>query len=249
MTKHHSVTPNAVNLNMDVMVNKKKLINRLLIGSGACCDLCRGPITNKGVCDSCLADLPQIHHACWCCGLSLLEQGYCGGCITQKRPTDRIICAYYYHYPVDKLIKNIKYKQRLVSLDALAFQLINKIISLNATNIDLLVPVPMSKYRLMLRGMNQATQICKVISKQLNIPCDYTSLQRTKHTLPMHDLDTKARRRNVQNAFYWAGKKNPESIAIIDDIVTTGATCDEISLCLKANGIKRVETWALARAR
>ena len=101
----------------------------------------------------------------------------------KKRPTDRIICAYYYHYPVDKLLKNIKYKQRLVTLEALAAQLINKIISLNATNIDLLVPVPMSKYRLMLRGMNQATQICKVISKQLNIPCDYTSLQRTKHTL------------------------------------------------------------------
>lgn len=248
MARHHSVTLNAVNLNMDVMVNKKKLINNLLNKLGAICDLCHGPTPNRGVCDSCLADLPQILHGCLSCGLGLLDQGYCGGCITQKRPTDRIICAYYYHYPVDKLLKNIKYKQRLVTLEALAAQLINKIISLNATNIDLLVPVPMSKYRLMLRGMNQATQICKVISKQLNIPCDYTSLQRTKHTLPMHNLDTKARRRNVQNAFYWAGGKAPESIAIIDDIVTTGATSDEISLCLKANGISRVETWALARA-
>lgn len=233
---------------MDAKVNKNTLTRRLFVASGACCELCRGPLTNSGICDGCLADLPAINHACRHCGIGLVENGFCASCIKQASPTDRIIGAYYYHYPVDKLIKNIKYKQRLASLEDLTFMLIKRILSVQKSNVDLLLPVPMPKHRQMLRGMNQATEICKIISRQLNIPSDYSSLQRPKHTLPMHDLDTKTRKRNVQNAFLWAGKKLPESVAIIDDIVTTGATCNEISACLKANGIKRVEAWALARA-
>lgn len=215
---------------------------------GFCCELCRGPLSTRGICRGCLNDLPKIINTCHYCGIPLNQHDICGSCIKQKPRIDRTVCAYHYTYPVDKLIKNIKYKQKLTALYPLVCRLTERIEDAGINNIDLLIPVPMPTARMMARGMNQAIEIAKIISKLLDIPTNPYALQRTRRTLPMHMLDTKQRKQNVYGAFVWDSFSQPESVAIVDDIITSGATCDEISRCLKASGIRRVEAWALARA-
>ncbi|NNE37995.1 MAG: ComF family protein [Gammaproteobacteria bacterium] len=144
------------------------------------------------------------------------------------------------------MIKNIKYKQTLSLISPLASQLIDQIVKTCPNKIDLLVPVPTPRSRLVLRGMNQALEIAKLVGRELSIPVDNHRLKRTRYTPPMHALDLSQRQQNVLGAFSWTGTP-PDSVAIIDDVITSGATCSAICRGLKSKGALHVEAWALAR--
>ncbi len=198
-----------------------------IYNSPFCCELCRGPAGGSGICIACLQDLPILVNICDFCGVELPQTGICGNCLHHKPSLNRTVCAYKYTYPMDKLIKNIKYKQRLSSLPTLVSQLVMNITIHSAVKVDLIIPVPMPKSRMILRGMNQALEIAKQIGQELNIPVNCYGLKRIRYTQAMHTLDTTLRQINVSGAFTWSGDL-PESVVIVDDIITTGATCSEI---------------------
>lgn len=218
-----------------------------LYNSPFCCELCRGHTGRAGLCIVCLQDLPILENICDLCGIELPQDGICGNCLHHKPLLNGTVCAYKYTYPVDKLIKNINYKQGLSSLSTLFSQLVTNITMHSAVKVDLIVRVPMPKSRMILRGMNQALEIAKQVGQELKIPVNSFSLKRTRYTQPMHTLDTTLRQKNISDAFSWSGDL-PDSVVIVDDIITTGATCAEICANLKANGARHVEAWALARA-
>lgn len=118
-------------------------------------------------------------------------------------------------------------------------------------NIDLIVPVPLSKRRLLERGFNQAAVLARIIAKQTNIPLDEHSLVRDVHT-PMHRaaMDKKAREMTVKDVFtvtrpnLIAGK----NILLVDDVFTSGSTASHCAKVLKKNGAESVKVLTLARA-
>jgi ComF family protein len=103
----------------------------------------------------------------------------------------------------------------------------------------------MHRLKLFDKGYNHADVLAKKLSGALNVP-RWTGINRDVETPPLEGLSKKERRTELKDAFKLT-KKPPESVALIDDVFTTGATASEITRLLKRNGCKHVSVWALAR--
>ena len=112
---------------------------------------------------------------------------------------------------------------------------------------ELIIPVPLHKSRLKERGFNQALELARPLGQRFGIPVDIQAIRRTRATAPQSGLDKKERRRNIRGAFELKGKPLARHIAIIDDVVTTGNTVNELARILRRGGATRVEVWAIAR--
>lgn len=115
------------------------------------------------------------------------------------------------------------------------------------TNIDLIMPMPMHRDRLKVRGFNQALELARLISKSTNISLDYSSCQRVKFTPPQASLPLKERIKNIRGAFSCQQNLHGKNIAIIDDVMTSGASLNELAKTLKEAGAAHVECWVIAR--
>ncbi len=113
---------------------------------------------------------------------------------------------------------------------------------------DLIVPVPLHKFRYRERGFNQAIEIAKIVSKELRIPLDITSCIRHHDTPHQIALPAKQRHKNMENVFTLIKPINLHHVAILDDVMTTGSTVHELANLLKKAGVSRVDVWACARA-
>lgn len=112
---------------------------------------------------------------------------------------------------------------------------------------DLLIPMPLHPKRLKERGFNQSLEIAKTISKQLNIKLDYTACIRTKYSQPQASLPLKQRANNIKDAFKCTKPLTGLRIALIDDVMTTGASMNALAKAVKAKGASHVECWVIAR--
>jgi len=186
-------------------------------------------------------------NACYRCGVSLVREGLCAKCLGRAPSYERIITAYSYRTPVDQLVPAIKYQQRLELVSALGEELIRQIQGQAESLPDCLIPVPLHRHRLRQRGFNQALELARHLGKRLRLGVDSGIVRRTRATSPQFELPHKARRANVRGAFALQGQPVYESLAIVDDIVTSGATVDELALLFKRAGVRRVFVWALAR--
>jgi ComF family protein len=113
---------------------------------------------------------------------------------------------------------------------------------------DLLLAVPLHAKRLRERGFNQSELIVQYIQKALDAPLNQHSLKRVVNTASQTTLKAPERRKNLKNAFHYTPVKDINSVAIIDDVVTTGSTANEIAKTLKKQGVQHVEVWSFARA-
>ncbi|MFT6217976.1 MAG: ComF family protein [Cycloclasticus pugetii] len=113
---------------------------------------------------------------------------------------------------------------------------------------DALIAVPLHPKRLKERGFNQAELIAQHIHKELNIPLVSPDLTRIINSTSQTSLKASERRKNLKNAFCYEPSIELRSIAVIDDVVTTGSTANEIAKTLKKKGVQQVEIWAFARA-
>jgi ComF family protein len=114
--------------------------------------------------------------------------------------------------------------------------------------IEALIPVPLHKTRLIERGYNQSTEIAQVLSRLLHIPLDQHSLKRIRATQPQSGLSLNKRQKNVTKAFHYQPLHAYKSVAIVDDVITTGSTMSEISRLLLKSGVQHIQAWSLARA-
>jgi ComF family protein len=123
--------------------------------------------------------------------------------------------------------------------------------SVNFDDIDVLIPIPLSRLRQQERGFNQADLIASSLSGVFRIPIDRQSLSRKLHT-PMHriGMDKKARELTVKNAFEVARPKlvDGKNILLVDDVFTSGSTASACAKVLKKNGARDVNVFTLARA-
>jgi ComF family protein len=215
------------------------------------CAVCGGAgADGLALCVACRAALPWNAPACRRCGLPLAGDGtqaVCGLCQLAPPPLARVQCPLHYSFPVDRLVPRFKFHGDLAAGELLA--------TLAAWALDpddrpaALVPVPLHPARLRQRGYDQALEVARAFARHGGPPVRADALRRVRPTAAQTTLDAAARRANLGGAFALRpGAALPAHVALVDDVMTTGATLHECARVLLAAGVARVDAWCLARA-
>jgi ComF family protein len=208
--------------------------------------LCGALSGNRQVCGGCEADLPwhSQPHCLQCATPTPLGQ-VCGACLKHPPAFDHTRAALIYAFPLDRMIPRLKYHAQLAIAPALGECLAQAVEQ--AARPDRLIPMPLHPRRIRERGFNHATEIAREVAKRLGVPLDTASCQRIRDTPPQMALQHAARRRNVRGAFACSGDVRGLHIALVDDVMTTGTSLDELAATLKRAGAREVTCWVAAR--
>jgi len=204
----------------------------------------------RDLCAACEADLQRNATACACCGLPLaLAQEWCGRCL-KRRPAFRSTWApFLYRPPLSGLLTRFKFAGDLAAGRVLAELALDQWEREPSACPDALLPVPLHVDRLRERGYNQALELARPLSRGTGIALLPDALMRDRATPAQSGLSALARRRNLKGAFRVRdGAGLPAHVALVDDVMTTGATAQECALALRRAGVVRVDVWAIARA-
>jgi ComF family protein len=212
-----------------------------------CCLLCGQAGGVRDLCDGCAADLPYDASACPLCALPAPGAGPCGRCLARPPAWDAAFALLRYAYPADVLLKRFKYGRQLAAGRVLGELMAGRLAA--RPRPALIVPVPLHPARERERGFNQARELARPIARALRIPLDPGACVRTRATPPQSGLDARARRRNVRGAFALRRPLGAGHIAIVDDVLTTGATAAALASVLRRAGARRIELWCAARAQ
>lgn len=201
-----------------------------------------------GICAPCLAELPW-HTEPLCPQCALPSNGLtCGNCLKTPPYFDATLALFSYSFPVDRLLQHYKYNEMLQLARTFASLLQQKLATRSHNNqIDLVIPMPMHPSRLRQRGFNQALEIARIISQNMQLTLDYRSCQRLKPTPPQASLAFKQRIKNIRGVFSCATDLHGLNIVLVDDVMTTSASLNELAKILKQAGAARVECWVIAR--
>ncbi len=221
-----------------------RIINGLLPGS---CLLCGADCEwGQQLCSDCLPLLPVNTHACQQCAIPIpAGNRLCGQCLKRPPPTDFSYCHWQYRPPMDRLIHALKFRADLSMARTLGRLMLPELEQLDRP--ELLIPVPLHPARLRHRGYNQAIEIYREAAQSLAIPMARHHVVRTRATRPQVELDARKRRSNLRGAFL-VRDTIPAHVAILDDVITTGTTVNELAKTLKRAGAEKVSVWAVARA-
>jgi ComF family protein len=205
------------------------------------------------VCTVCEIELPWLGDHCLTCALPLPAPGLtCGHCLKQPPAFEQVIAPWIYSFPVDSLITRFKHNAKWPFgrlLGELLAQYLQHRFEDDLQRPDALIPVPLANRRLRQRGFNQAAMLAHWLSTSLDIPCDERLLLRTQDTDAQQALNAEARRKNLRNAFALApgAVVKGRHLALVDDVLTTGATAQALARLLMDAGAARVDVYCLAR--
>jgi len=209
------------------------------------CFLCQAASGEQLLCAACERELPSRASACPRCALAGSNNAQCGACLADPPHYDASRAAFVYAYPVDALIQALKYGGQLALAGFFAQKLHQRIGE--ASGVDLIAPLPLHSLRLAERGFNQAAEIAKILSRLCGIAMDAQLAQRVRNTAAQTALPWRERAANMRGAFGCERDLAGLSIAVVDDVMTTGATLNEFARTLKQSGAARVENWVVAR--
>jgi ComF family protein len=210
------------------------------------CLLCGAASGKAALCSACAADLPPLDATgCPVCAQPMPVAGTCGACLARPPHFDATAAAWRYAFPLDQLIQSLKYAHRLASADFLG----RALAALPLTSApDIILPVPLSAARLRERGFNQSVELARPLARHLGVPLELEHIRRCRDTTPQAGLPWKERARNIRHAFECRIDLTGKNILVVDDVMTTGATLNELARILKAHGAARVENRVVARA-
>jgi ComF family protein len=214
------------------------------------CVFCAAPSgTSLELCEACARDLPAITTPCRRCGNSLPNPGTCGRCLRSPPAYSQCIAAFRYEYPLDRLVVAMKFREHLGLASLLGTLLAAKLETSCASSLpDCIIPVPLHRRRLMARGFNQALEIARPVAKRFEIALDPSLCVRTRSTIAQASLPAAKRRKNVKSAFVVGSALRLRHVVIVDDVLTTGSTVDELTKVILAAGAERVSVWVVALA-
>jgi len=151
--------------------------------------------------------------------------------------------------PVRELVHDLKFRRNMAVAPLLSSLLAERVAAEPGGRPQVLLPVPLHKTRLRERGFNQAVEIARPLARELGIPLDVAAGRRARKTIPQSQLEgAAARRENLRGAFLVPGEVKGLHLALVDDVVTTGATVGELAAALIREGARRVDVWACCRA-
>jgi len=220
------------------------------------CVVCRLPADRAmDLCADCELSLPWLNHVCDWCQESLSETAtlkLCGACILKPPPFEKLTALFSYDFPLVSLVHGLKFaNQTAVSRvfgELLAQHLQQKIQEGIIQKPDAIIPVPLHRKRLLSRGYNQAELIALSLKSKLKLPLLNKQIVRTRYTEAQASLGLAERRNNIRNAFSVHKPIPYQHVAIIDDVVTSSNTVSELTLLLKAQGVKTVQVWSVCKA-
>lgn len=200
------------------------------------------------LCGDCARELPRNRLCCARCALPLPEPAaLCGQCQRRPPPWDSAWAPFRYAWPLDRLESRFKFSANLAAGRVLASLWLRE--PPPADSPDWIVPVPLHVGRLRQRGYNQALELARPLARSLGPLLRFDGLVRHRATAAQTELGALQRRRNVRGSFVASERVAwPAHVALLDDVMTTGATLAECARVLKRAGVQRVDVWALARA-
>jgi len=169
----------------------------------------------------------------------------CGHCIAQPPAFDATRALADYVAPVSGMVGALKFAARLDLADVFARLFAAR--EPSPREADLVIAIPLSHKRESERGFNQSREIARGYARLINLPLRDGVLLRTVHAAPQQSLARDARQRNVRGAFAVAGDVRGQRVAVVDDVMTTGSTLEEVAAVLKRAGAVRVVNRVVAR--
>ncbi len=222
---------------------------RLLQSAFPCiCHACSGSCSGL-LCDACLGALPRNDGPrCSRCDVPLPHTApLCSSCLKHPPSFTRCVSPWRYEPPLDRWIIAFKDEQADFWLPTLGDALCRRLSEKPQTSLpELLVPLPLHWWRRWRRGYNQSALLAEYIGRRLNIPCLY-ALKKTRRGRSQKQLSRRERLLNLKGSFTLAAPIAGKHIALIDDVMTTGATAETACKTLQAAGAASVEVWVLAR--
>jgi ComF family protein len=201
----------------------------------------------RDLCPACVLGLPWNRCACLRCGLPLpLPAAACGHCQRRPPPLAETRAVFRYEAPLDRLLPRLKFHEDLAA-GRLCAELMAEALA-GVSRPDALIPLPLHHRRLRARGFDQTLELARPLARALALPLRDDVLARVRETAPQSRLDAAARRRNLKGAFVVRpGIALPAHVALIDDVMTTGATLHAAAAALRRAGVARVDAWVCAR--
>ncbi|OAT51077.1 phosphoribosyltransferase family protein [Proteus hauseri ATCC 700826] len=228
----------------------------MLITIAGYCWVCRQPLhyDNKGICSICIRHLPLQKNRCpTCLYPSTHSMILCGRCLKSPPQWKQMLTVADYRPPLNKLLHLYKYHPRPQIALCLARLFLLRWLSHRRENIvhkpDRIISVPLHRYRRWHRGFDQVSVIAKPLATWLNCPYQSDTLIRTRATLVQSHLSARQRQQNLDHAFVLNNTVlvSGKNLALIDDVITTGATLNAIVPLLIRAGARSVEVWAICR--
>jgi ComF family protein len=201
------------------------------------------------LCEGCRHELPYLTQSgCPVCALPTAGATVCGHCLATPPRYDGTRAALAYRYPFEPLLHHYKYRGA-VALGALFSELLHEALPTAGADAapEVVTVIPLSRARLAERGFNQAMEIARPLAKRRGLRLVPGLAHRVRHTPPQADLPFDRRRGNVRGAFACIEDLTGMTVAVVDDVMTTGATLDEFARVLKRRGAASVVNWVVAR--
>lgn len=211
--------------------------NQFHKGSMAVCTFCMKFMTPLGLrCKQCAYPLPQTNYL------------LCGQCIKKPPYFDNAYIGYQYNEPLRGLLHQFKYRNNLYLGSFLSHLIRHTLPNITQDSpTPCLIPIPMHPQKIKQRGFNQAAVLAKLLAKQLHVAYDLTNCKKIINTVPQASLNGEQRQKNLHLSF--AVNSIPYShVILIDDLLTTGSTANELAHMLKQAGVARVDISCCARA-
>lgn len=207
---------------------------------------------SRDLCQACADALPWNRSACARCAIPVPaypdagSAQVCGACLRAPPPLHAARAAFRYAFPLDRLLPRFKFHYDLAGGRLLAQLMAQAFIDVERP--QALLPVPLHRARLRTRGYDQALELATPLARALQLPLLRDALLRARDTAPQSRLDAAQRRRNLRHGFsVGAGATLPAHVALVDDVMTTGATLHAAANALHRHGVGRVDAWVCAR--
>lgn len=208
------------------------------------CLLCGADGGAAQLCAPCDEELPRLPRGrCAVCAIPLASGAVCGACLDSPPRFARVVAPFSYRFPLDALIHAYKYGGRLAHARVLGAALAAVV----APDVDVIVPMPLARKRMAERGFNQALEIARVVARAIGLPLLPLACRKVVETPPQAALPWKERAKNVRRAFVCDADLRGKRVAVVDDVLTTGATLNELARVLRRAGAIEVAGWVVAR--
>ena len=208
------------------------------------CLLCGAFSRNGAWCKACDSGLPYLTAPhCPLCALPTHNGDTCGRCLKFKPQFDRTLAVFAYAFPLDKLVQALKYGEKLSLVNGLADSMVQRV----EARPDCLAAMPLHPSRLRERGFNQSLELARHLANRLDIPLLPHACQRVRDTPPQTALTWKERGKNMRKAFTCTQDLSGLHVAVVDDVMTSGASLNEVARALRRAGAREVSAWVVAR--
>lgn len=228
----------------NALLNTGPIIERILPAQP--CILC-GSMSRDGLwCAACDQTLPYLGKArCPACALPTPHGEICGHCLHHPPQFTRTSAVFAYAFPLDKLIQAMKYREQL----ALANQFASKLAQHIAPGAlpDVLLPMPLHPDKLRERGFNQAQLLAGKLARQLELKVWPEACRRVRDTPPQSMLPWRARKKNMHRAFRCTSDLTGMHVALVDDVLTSGASLNALAEAVQQCGAAQISAWVVAR--